>query len=306
MLTLLLPLHRERLQQPGMSLISKFIVQGRDACAFLNRISCNDVDVEPGHIVYTPWVNERGGFEADLTVTRLAEDQFLVVVGENSHGHTAMRMRRHLREDKFVTILDATAATAQINIHGPKARALMSRVSSADLAMRRSFLAAREIDIGYATVLAIRITYVGELGWELHVPTIQAVQVYDMLVEAGREFGLRHAGAQTLSSLRFEKANRDFGIDLDNTDNPIEAGLGFTVRLDKPGLHRARRAGGHQAGGDPAKSHAPVPAHRPRAAALRQRDHPAGPSRCRVPAGRRLWPYARRQWVSGLRAWTSR
>ncbi len=97
------------------------------------------------------------------------------------------------------------------------------------------FLAAREIDIGYANVLAIRITYVGELGWELHVPAIHAVQVYDQLVEAGAEFGLRHAGMQTLNSLRLEKAYRDFGVDVDNTDNPIEAGLGFAVKLDKEG-----------------------------------------------------------------------
>jgi glycine cleavage system aminomethyltransferase T len=97
------------------------------------------------------------------------------------------------------------------------------------------YLGAKEIDIGYANVLAIRVTYIGELGWELHIPTISAVQVYDQLVEAGQEFGLRHAGMQTLSSLRLEKAYRDFGVDVDNKDNPIEAGLGFAVKLDKEG-----------------------------------------------------------------------
>jgi len=219
-----------------MSLMAKFVVQGRDACRFLNRLSCNQVDVEPGRIVYTQWVNARGGFEADLTVTRLEPEKYLVVVGENAHGHTEMHMRRHLGDDEFVTILDVTSATTQINIHGPKARELMCQVTSADMSHEAfPFMSAREIDIGYAPVLAIRVTFVGELGWELHVPTVHAVQVYDLLVEAGKPFGLRHAGNQTLNSLRLEKAYRDFGIDVDNTDNPIEAGLGFAVKLDKEG-----------------------------------------------------------------------
>jgi len=112
----------------------------------------------------------------------------------------------------------------------------MQRVTSADMSNEAfPYLSGKEIDIGYANVLAIRVTYVGELGWELHIPTIHAVQVYDQLVAAGAEVGLRHAGMQTLSSLRLEKAYRDFGVDIDNTDNPIEAGLGFAVKLDKEG-----------------------------------------------------------------------
>jgi 4-methylaminobutanoate oxidase (formaldehyde-forming) len=147
-----------------------------------------------------------------------------------------MHMRRHLKEDEFVTIFDATSATTQINIHGPKARDLMQQVTCADMSNDAfPFLSAKEIDIGYAIVLAIRVTYVGELGWELHIPTIHAVQVYDQLVGAGIEFDLRHAGMQTLNSLRLEKAYRDIGVDVDNTDNPIEAGLGFAVKLDKEG-----------------------------------------------------------------------
>lgn len=227
---------REDVILMDMSSMSKFLVQGRDACALLNRLSCNEVDVDPGRVVYTAWVNERGGFEADLTVTRLEQDKFLVVVGENSHGHTEMRMRRHIRADEFVTITDTTAGITQINIHGPKARDLMRKVSSADLSNAAfPFMTAQEIDIGYFNVLALRVTYVGELGWELHVPSLHAVQVYDLLTEAGQDLGLRNAGMQSLSSLRLEKAYRDFGVDVDNTDNPIEAGLGFAVKLDKPG-----------------------------------------------------------------------
>lgn len=227
---------REDVILMDMTLMSNFIVQGRDAWTFLSRLSCNQIDAEPGKIVYTQWVNEQGGFEGDLTVTHLEQDKFMVICGENVHGHTQMHMRRHLGADEFVTIFDASSATTQINIHGPKARDLMRKVTFADMSNEAfPYLAAKEIDVGYANVLAIRITYVGELGWELHVPTIHANQVYDQLVEAGREFGLRHAGMQTLSSLRLEKAYRDFGVDVDNTDNPIEAGLGFAVKLDKEG-----------------------------------------------------------------------
>ena len=123
----------------------------------------------------------------------------------------------------------------QINIHGPKARDLLQTLSPSDLSNTAfPFMTAQEIELGYFNVLALRVTFVGELGWELHVPTIHAVQVYDLLAEAGRAFNLRDAGMQTLNSLRLEKAYRDFGVDIDNTDNPIDAGLGFAVKLDKP------------------------------------------------------------------------
>jgi 4-methylaminobutanoate oxidase (formaldehyde-forming) len=227
---------REKVVLTDMSSMSKFLVQGRDACALLSRISCNDVAVAPGRVVYTAWTNEQGGFEADLTVTRLAEDRYLVVVGENSHGHTEAWMRRHIGAEEFVTITDVTPGITQINVHGPKARDLLQKVSEADLSNGGfPFMTAREIDVGFFQVLALRVTYVGELGWELHVSNLQAVQIYDLLMAAGAEFGLRNAGMQTLSSLRLEKAYRDFGVDVDNTDNPIEAGLGFAVKLDKPG-----------------------------------------------------------------------
>ncbi len=227
---------REDVIVMDMSSMAKFLVQGRDACALLNRVSCNQVDVEPGRVVYTAWTNEAGGFEADLTVTRLAEDRFIVVVGENSHGHTETWMRRNIGPNEFVTITDITPGTTQINVHGPKARELMFRVSAADLSNEGfPFMSARTIDVGFFEVLALRVTYIGELGWELHVPALHAVQVYDLLMEAGRDLGVRNAGMQTLSSLRLEKAYRDFGVDVDNTDNPIEAGLGFAVKLDKQG-----------------------------------------------------------------------
>ncbi|WP_299356912.1 FAD-dependent oxidoreductase [uncultured Shimia sp.] len=219
-----------------MSTMSKFNVEGPDALALMSRLSCNDVDVEQGRLVYTAWVNEQGGFEADLTVTRLADDKFMVVVGENSHGHTLMRMQRHVQDGEVVVITDLTPGITQINIHGPKARMLMEKVSTADMSNDAfPFMTCQDIDVGYWVVKAFRVTFVGELGWELQVPSYASVQVYDLLKEAGKEFGLRDAGMQTLNSLRLEKAYRDFGLDVDNTDNPIEAGLGFAVKLDKPG-----------------------------------------------------------------------
>jgi glycine cleavage system aminomethyltransferase T/glycine/D-amino acid oxidase-like deaminating enzyme len=219
-----------------MSTMSKFNVEGPDALALMSRLSCNDVDVEPGRLVYTAWVNAQGGFEADLTVTRLAKDQFMVVVGENSHGHTLMRTKRHIDEGEVVVITDLTPAITQINVHGPKARMLMETITSADMSNDAfPFMTCQDIDVGYWVVKAFRVTFVGELGWELQVPSYAAVQVYDLLKEAGKQYGLRDAGMQTLNSLRLEKAYRDFGLDVDNTDNPIEAGVGFAVKLDKPG-----------------------------------------------------------------------
>lgn len=226
-----------------MSSMSKFAVEGRDACVLLSRLSCNDVDVAPGRVIYTAWTNAEGGFEVDLTVTRLSKDKYIVVVGENSHGHTETWMRRHIERNEFVTVTDITPGITQINIHGPKARALLQKVSSADLSHEGfPFMSARQIDLGFFNVLALRVTYVGELGWELHIPNHHAVQVYDLLTAAGRDLGLRNAGMQTLSSLRLEKAYRDFGVDLDNTDTPYEAGLGFAVKLDKPGGFIGREA----------------------------------------------------------------
>ena len=227
---------REDVIVMDMSTMSKFIVEGRDACAVLSRLSCNEVNVDVGRVVYTAWTNTRGGFEADLTVTRLSQDRFMIVVGENSHGNTEMRLRREIGMDEQAIVFDATAGTTQINVHGPKARALMEKITTADMSNTAfPFMTAKEIDVGYSVVWAYRVTFIGELGWELHVPATQAVQVYDLICETGAEFGLRNAGMQTLNSLRLEKAYRDFGLDVDNTDNPIEAGLAFAVKLDKPG-----------------------------------------------------------------------
>jgi 4-methylaminobutanoate oxidase (formaldehyde-forming) len=227
---------REDVILMDMSFMSKFIVQGRDALAALDYLSCNDLDAPVGRITYTQWTNEAGGIEADLTITRRGEEEFLVVCSDTVHRHVETWMRRHFPADAHVTITDVTSAYAMLTIQGPRSRALLAGLTSASLENEDfPYLTAKEIDIGYARVHAIRVTYLGELGWELYIPTEHAQDVYDRLIEAGPAHGLKHAGLEALSSLRLEKAYRDFGHDIGNLDTPLEAGLGFAVKLDKPG-----------------------------------------------------------------------
>jgi 4-methylaminobutanoate oxidase (formaldehyde-forming) len=218
-----------------MSFMAKFLVQGRDAARELERISANEVAAEPGRITYTQWLNERGKLEADLTVTMLDDEQFFVVASDTAHRHAETWMRRHFG-DAHAFVTDVTSGYAQINVQGPLSRDLMAAVTSADMSNEAlPFRAARYIDIGFARVLCIRITYLGELGYELHIPAEQAAAVYDRLIAAGEPLGVRHAGLKALASLRMEKAYRDYGHDIDNTDSVLEAGLGFAVAMDKPG-----------------------------------------------------------------------
>ena len=216
--------------------MGKFLVQGRDAGAQLNRISGNDVDGPAGMITYTQWMNEQGRLEADLTVTKLAQDKFLVVVTDTMVKHAETWMKRQFAADAHAFVTDVTSAYGQLNVQGPRSRELLQKLTHEDLSNEAfPFRAAREIDIGFARALCVRITYLGELGYELYIPSEQALHVYDRLVEAGREFGLVHAGLKALGSLRMEKGYRDYGHDIDNTDDPYETGLGFALDLKKPG-----------------------------------------------------------------------
>lgn len=227
---------REGVILMDMSFMCKFLVQGRDAGTCLDYISANSVNGEQGMITYTQWLNKFGKLEADLTVTKLAEDKFFVVVTDTQLRHSETWMKRHIPEKAHAFVTDVTSAYAQINIQGPKSRELLQSLTTADLSNEAMpFRGAKEIDIGFARVLCIRITYLGELGYELYIPAEQAVHVYDRLVQAGEKFGLRHAGLKALASLRMEKGYRDYGHDIDNTDNAFETGLGFAVALNKPG-----------------------------------------------------------------------
>jgi 4-methylaminobutanoate oxidase (formaldehyde-forming) len=178
-------------------------------------------------------LNNAGTIEADLTVTKLDDDRFWVVATDTAHRHVETRMRRHFG-DHHAIVTDVTAGHAQLNVQGPRSRELLQSITSADLSNEAfPFRTARHIDIGFARVMCVRITYLGELGYELYVSAEQAVHVYDRIVAAGEVLGLRHAGLKALGSLRLEKGYRDYGHDIDNTDSVLEAGLGFAVDLDK-------------------------------------------------------------------------
>jgi glycine cleavage system aminomethyltransferase T/glycine/D-amino acid oxidase-like deaminating enzyme len=227
---------REGVIVMDMSFMAKFLVQGRDAGRVLNHISANNVDGPSGLITYTQWLNEGGTIEADLTVTKLDDERYWVVASDTAHRHAETWMKRHIPDDAHAFVTDVTSGWAQINVQGPRSRELLQSVTSADMSNEAfPFRCAREIDIGFARALCVRITYLGELGYELYIPTEQAVHAYDRVVEAGEKLGLRHAGLKALASLRMEKGYRDYGHDIDNTDSVLEAGLGFAVDLKKPG-----------------------------------------------------------------------
>jgi len=215
------------------SSFTKFRLEGPDAVTILQQLCANDVDVPPGRIVYTAMLNRRGGIEADLTVTRLAEDAYLIVTAAAASTHNAEWIRRHLGDARAV-LTDVTSAYAVVSIMGPRSRTLLARLTNADLTNGRfPFGASREMWLASAPVRATRITYVGELGWELYVPTEFAPGVYDAIAIAGEDLGLRHAGYHAMDSLRMEKAYRSWGHDLGGEDTPLEAGLEFAVRWDK-------------------------------------------------------------------------
>ncbi|MGI9647809.1 MAG: GcvT family protein, partial [Acidimicrobiia bacterium] len=218
-----------------MSSMSEILVQGPDAEKTLNRICGNNVAVPVGQCVYTQWMNERGGVEADLTVTRVAEDRFQVVVAEAFHRRTMAMLRRGTPADARVYVTDVTSAFTMLSLQGPESRDLLSRVTLADLSNEAfPYYTAQEIDLHYGVGLAMRMSFVGELGWELYVPTEFALTVYDRIVEVGEEFGLKHAGMETLESTRTEAGRLDYGLDMENSDSPLEAGLGWAIDFDKP------------------------------------------------------------------------
>ncbi len=234
---------REDVVLMDLTHMSKFLVQGRDAEKVLNRICANNVAVPVGRIVYTQWLNNRGTIEADLTVTRLAEECYLLVLVDAAHTHVETWLKHHIPAEAHVFVTDVTSGYNIINVQGPKSRRLLSGLTNADMSNEAfPYFTMQEIDIGYALVKALRVTYVGELGWELYVPTEFTLHVFDMLVEAGEAVGLKHAGFQALDTLRIEKAYRDYGHDIDNTDTPLEVGLDFFVNFDKPGGFIGREA----------------------------------------------------------------
>ncbi|MCF6322168.1 MAG: FAD-dependent oxidoreductase [Rhizobiaceae bacterium] len=216
-----------------MTSFGKIRIEGSDALQFIQKICANQMDVETGKITYTQMLNSRGGIECDLTITRLGENLFLAVVP----GATTMRdltwMHRH-RGDLNVVITDVTSSEAVLCIMGPNSRKLLQAISPADFSNdNHPFGTMREIEIAMGLARAHRVTYVGELGWELYIPTDQAAHVFEAIEEAGSDIDLKLCGLHVLDSCRLEKAYRHFGHDITDEDHVLEAGLGFAVKTDK-------------------------------------------------------------------------
>jgi 4-methylaminobutanoate oxidase (formaldehyde-forming) len=224
---------REGVGLLDMSSFGKIRVEGPGACAFLQRMCGAQIDVPAGRIVYTQMLNARGGIECDLTVTRLSETAYLLVVPGATLRRDLAWLRRHLG-DEVVVITDVSAAEAVLPLMGPKARAVLEACSPDDFSNEaHPFGTAREIEIGMGLARAHRVTYVGELGWELYVSTDMAAHVFETLLEAGASHGLRLCGLHAMNSCRLEKAYRHFGHDITDEDHVLEAGLGFAVKPDK-------------------------------------------------------------------------
>jgi glycine cleavage system T protein len=217
-----------------MSAFGKFRVEGPDAEAVLQRICANDVAVAPGRIVYTQWLNEKGGVEADLTVTRLSEASFLVVTSAACAVRDFAWLTRHIPDGARCLALDVTSGEACLAVMGPKARDLLQPLTTANLVSTTfPFGMAQTIELGMAQVRAHRLSYVGELGWELYMPSDFARHVFETLMAAGAGLGLRLVGVHAMDTLRIEKAYRHFGHDVGDEDHVLEAGLGFAVKVKK-------------------------------------------------------------------------
>jgi glycine cleavage system aminomethyltransferase T/glycine/D-amino acid oxidase-like deaminating enzyme len=209
-----------------MSFMAKFSVTGPDAGAMLDHLSVGDVNGDMGWITYTQWLNDDGRIEADLTVSKLADDRFWVVASDTAHGHVAGMLRREARRYD-VRVDDVTAAFGQLNLQGPHSRDILGTLTDADLSTEAwPFRGVREIDVAGIPVTCARITYLGELGYELYVAADRAIELYDALAAGD---GVKPVGLKALASLRMEKAYRDYGHDIDNTDCPLDVGLGFAV-----------------------------------------------------------------------------
>lgn len=234
---------RERVGMFDLSSFAKFVVEGPDAERELQRIAANDVAVPVGKIVYTQLLNRRGGIEADLTITRMAEDRYLVVTAAANQVHDLAWIKGHLSPDARTAAVDVTSAYGVLSIMGPRSRDLLRRVTPADLSNEAfPFGTAREIEIGYAKAHAFRVTYVGELGWELYVPTEFMQDLFDLIEREGEDLGLKLAGYHALDSLRSEKGYRHWGHDISPGDTPLEAGLGFAVGWKKNADFIGRKA----------------------------------------------------------------
>jgi 4-methylaminobutanoate oxidase (formaldehyde-forming) len=217
-----------------LSSMAEFLLQGKDAEALAQRICAADVAVPPGKVVYTQLLNDRGGIEADVTFTRIDEETYFIV----TTGATATRdfdwIRRHIPPDSQAAITNVTSSYAMLGLMGPESRDVLSQLTNTDLSNDNfPYGTAQFIDAGYAKPLAVRMSFVGELGWELYVKTEFAVGLFDEIMKVGRNHGLKLVGLHAVDSLRLEKGYRHWGADISPLDTPLEAGLGFAVDFSK-------------------------------------------------------------------------
>ena len=227
---------RERAGLFDQSSFAKIEVQGGGALEFLQRVCANDVDRPVGTLVYTQMLNQAGGIESDFTVTRLGESRFRIVTGTAFGNHDLGWLRKHLPSDGSVVVNDVGSAYACFCLWGPRARDILQPLTKTDLSHGGfRYMSARELSIGDVPALAARVTYVGELGWELYCPAEYGAALWDLLWEAGAEHGLVACGYRAIDALRIEKGYRVWGSDITPEDGPDEAGLGFAVKVDKPG-----------------------------------------------------------------------
>jgi 4-methylaminobutanoate oxidase (formaldehyde-forming) len=214
------------------SSFAKFELRGKDAEKALSFVAANDVSRAPGRLTYTQMLNSRGGIECDLTVARLAEDHYYIVTGTGFRTHDFGWIASHIDAGLEARLTDVTEAWGTLSLMGPRARDILAKVTANDVSDAAfPFATVREIAIAGATVRALRITYVGELGYELHAPIAAMGEIYDALMAAGHPLGLRPAGYRAIESLRLEKGYRAWGSDITPNDNPLEAGLGWAVKL---------------------------------------------------------------------------
>jgi 4-methylaminobutanoate oxidase (formaldehyde-forming) len=213
---------------------SKLDVRGEDAADFLERLCANRVAKSPGSVTYTQLLNMHGGVECDLTVTRLEEDRFRLVTGTAFGNHDRAWIQSQVGDNERVVIDDVTSQFACFALWGPRARDILQAVTDADCSNEAfGFMRAQELNVGAVPCLAQRVTFVGELGWELYAPSEYAITLWDTLMAAGQPHGLRPGGYKAIESLRLEKGYRVWGSDVTSIDTPFEAGLGFAVRMDK-------------------------------------------------------------------------
>jgi glycine cleavage system T protein len=225
---------RERAALFDETSFSKIEVGGPGAEAFLQRLCDNDVARPVGSVVYTSMLNARGGIECDFTVTRLAEDRFRIVTGTAFGQHDLAWIRAHLPDDGSVEVSDVTSALACLGLWGPRARDILQPLTAVDLANDAfPYMSATELSVGFVPCLALRVTYVGELGWELYCPIEFGARLWETLWEAGRPHGMVAGGYRAIDSMRLEKGYRVWGADITPDVTPYEAGLGFAVKLDK-------------------------------------------------------------------------